>query len=184
MGGTLRSARVFAVPIQTKVPSPNSWGELFFYKEFSALPKTQLSRPIMSGHLILECLDDRAYKPSLCVCACVVVVVVGVMLIVMILVWTVLLDIQVLVSDIPVSSPQYCDNDLILHVAMAYTVNLRQYYGHTGAEWLARNKGKHAAVHSARVGVPLCTGRQPSRNGRVQETRENMRLSIPNTKYT
>ena len=39
MGGTLRSARVFAVPIQTKVPSPNSWGELFFYKEFSALPK-------------------------------------------------------------------------------------------------------------------------------------------------
>ena len=100
-------------------------------------------------------------------------------LIVIILVWTVLLDIQVLVSDIPVSSPQYCDNDLILHVAMAYTVNLRQYYGHTGAEWLARNKGKHAAVHSARVGVPLCTGRQPSRNGRVRETSENMRLSIP-----
>ena len=78
MGGTLRSARVFAVPIQTKVPSPNSWGELFFYKEFSALPKTQLSRPIMSGHLILECSDDRAYKPSRCVSVCVRVCVVGV----------------------------------------------------------------------------------------------------------
>ena len=100
------------------------------------------------------------------------------MLIIIILGWTVLLDIQVLVSDIPVSSPQYCDNDLILHVAMAYTVNLRQYYGHTGAEWLARNKGKHAAVHSARVGVPLCTGRQPSRNDRIREARENMQLSI------
>ena len=50
----------------------------------------------------------------------------------------------------------------------------------TLAEWKsARNKGKHAAVHSARVGVPLCTGRQPSRNGRVRETSENMRLSIP-----
>ena len=107
------------------------------------------------------------------------VVLVGVVLMVLILLWTIVLEMLVLVSDIPVSSPQYCDNDLILHVAMAYTVNLRQYYGHTGAEWLARNKGKHAAVHSARVGVPLCTGRQPSRNGRVRETSENMELSIP-----
>merc|ERR1712023_581656 len=50
----------------------------------------------------------------------------------------------------------------------------------TNAEWQsARNEIKHGALHSGLVGVPLCTGRQPTRNGRVRETRENMELSIP-----
>ena len=45
MVGTIRSARVVAVPIQTNGPSPTSWGELFFYKEFSALPKPSYPAP-------------------------------------------------------------------------------------------------------------------------------------------
>ena len=72
MGGTLRSARVFAVPIQTKVPSPNSWGELFFYKELSALPKPSFPA--------LDCQDTSSWNVRtteiinhrcVCLCACV-----------------------------------------------------------------------------------------------------------------
>ena len=74
MGGTLRSARVFAVPIQTKVPSPNSWGELFFYKELSALPKPSFPA--------LDCQDTSSWNVrttelinprGVCLCACVCV---------------------------------------------------------------------------------------------------------------
>ena len=68
MVGTIRSARVGAVPIQTKVPSPISWGELFFYKEFSVLPKPSFPA--------LDCQDTSSWNvrtteiinPRVCVC--------------------------------------------------------------------------------------------------------------------